>query len=260
MAQAPRERILTAGSGDLVDEALDREHVHEGAQRAQGGRAQRHVEQPVVADMQGRERIGRHGVTLRAATVFERRVDRDRRHRRVLAMARAEEHRRLRASRPRAVPVAPDVAAPVEDFATRIERRLEVDAHRRSERRPRELILARPGDLHGLSFRAAREHRRVEGRIVLRVVAVASGALDVLDDDALGRDAEREREIGALVEDALRVRPDVQALALPARDGARRRDRGVREIRPRVRRANHAGVGRFGRAAFDDLRRLVRTR
>jgi hypothetical protein len=51
-------------------------------------------------------------------------------------------------------------------------------------------------------------------------VAVAAGALDVRDDDPLGGEPEREREIGAQIVDALAVAPDLQSVALPLRERA----------------------------------------
>jgi hypothetical protein len=42
----------------------------------------------------------------------------------------------------------------------------------------------------------------------------------MLHDDRLGRERERDGEVGAQVEDALRVAPHVHALAVPARQGA----------------------------------------
>jgi hypothetical protein len=48
-------------------------------------------------------------------------------------------------------------------------------------------------------------------------VAVAARAFDVLDDNALGGQREGQRKIGAQVEHALRMCPDVQRIAGPLR-------------------------------------------
>ncbi len=68
-----------------------------------------------------------------------------------------------------------------------------------------------------------------------------AGALHVLDDDALQRTRQGNGKIGAQVEDALRVRPHLERGLAPARHGAGRRHRGVREERPRVAVAHGAG-------------------
>ena len=82
----------------------------------------------------------------------------------------------------------------------------------------------------------AGEERRIERDVVGAVVAVAAGALDVLDDDALRRQAKHEGEVGPQIVDALAVRPDMHAAVAPLRDGAGRGDRGMGEEGPRVAR------------------------
>ncbi len=122
------------------------------------------------------------------------------------------------------MPVAPYIAAPGHHFAVGIEVRLEVDAHRRAERRPRELVFPRPHHFHGTAGRRAREQRRVERNVVGAIVAITSRALGVLDHDPVGGELEREGQVRALVERPLGVRPDVEGSVLPLRHRARGTD------------------------------------
>ena len=79
----------------------------------------------------------------------------------------------------------------------------------------------------------------IERDVVGAVVAVATGALDVVNHDRLfGRRVrfagEREHEVVAQVVDALAVRPHLERAAVPARQRARRADRRMREVRLEV--------------------------
>ena len=113
---------------------------------------------------------------------------------------------------------------------------------RSADRRPGELVLARPLHPHRASAGRARQQHGVERHVVGAVVAVAAGALDVLHDDVLGRQRAGEREVGAQIVDALAVRPDMHLVrAGPLRDRARGRHRRVRDEGTRVLPADRAG-------------------
>ena len=95
----------------------------------------------------------------------------------------------------------------------------------------------------------AGEQRRVERDVVGAVVAVAARAVAVDDDDVLVLHAEDARDLAAQRERALAVRPHGELAAVERRDGARRPDRRVREVRPRVRRLEPLDRGRAAPSA-----------
>jgi hypothetical protein len=74
------------------------------------------------------------------------------------------------------VAVAPELVLPGHDAAGGVELRLQIERHGRAVGLPRELILAHPLQLHRPAVRGTREQRRVEGRVVGAVVAVAARA------------------------------------------------------------------------------------
>ena len=74
----------------------------------------------------------------------------------------------------------------------RVEVGLDIDCHGRAHRRPGKLVLARPLHAHRAPAGGARQQHRIEGHVVGAVVAVAAGALDVLDDDVLLRQRQRQ--------------------------------------------------------------------
>ena len=67
-------------------------------------------------------------------------------------------------------------------------------AMRGAERRPGHLVLARPLQAHRPALGRARQQHGVEPHIVGAVLAVAAGALHVLDDDVIGRQLKSERQ------------------------------------------------------------------
>ena len=74
------------------------------------------------------------------------------------------------------------------------------------------------------------EQHGIERDIVGGVVPIATRALHMLDRDVLDRQFENQREVGAQEIDALAVGPDMNAVAVPLRHGAGRRDRRVRNV------------------------------
>ena len=79
---------------------------------------------------------------------------------------------------------------------------------------------------------------------------VAAGALHMLDDNVFDRQFEHQREIGAEKIDPLAVGPDVDAPSAPLRDGAGRRDRGMREIRAGILPPDRADLCTLSRSCF----------
>ena len=234
MAQAQRQRILAALGRELVEEGLDRKYVGEGAERAQRRGPQRHREETVARDLEGGKVVERDGVAVGAAAGRERRVRRDEAREGFFELARGKERRAIVAAGPRDMAVAPDRVAPADDLAGAVEIGLDLDRHRGAEGRAGKLVGARPLHAHRPALRRAGEEHGVERDVVGAVVAVAAGALDMLDDDPLRRQRQHEREIGAQIVHALRMRPDMHLVAAPLRDGAGRRDRRMGDERPRV--------------------------
>ena len=113
----------------------------------------------------------------------------------------------------------------------RIEIGLDLDRHRRSERRMRHLVFARPLHPDRPAAGRLRQQHGVERDVVGGIVPIAAGAFHMLDRDVLDRQFQNQREIGAEKIDPLAVGPDVDAvLRGPLRHGAGRRDRGMRDI------------------------------
>ena len=191
MAQAEGHRVLAALGRQLVHERLDGEHVGERAERAQRRGADRHGQQAVVGDGPGGKVVERHGVALGPAAARQRRIDRRHARERLGELPGGEQRRRLGTAGPRYVPVAPDVVPPADDLALRVEIGFQVDGLRGAERRPGQLVLARPLQAHGPALHRARQQRGLQPHIVGAVLAVAAGALHVLDDDALRRQDRR---------------------------------------------------------------------
>ena len=88
----------------------------------------------------------------------------------ITEMARREQAGNLRAPGARGVAVAPDRVAPGADLARAIEVGLDLDGHRGAERRPGELVRARPLQAQRAAGHRAREQRGVEGNVVGAVV------------------------------------------------------------------------------------------
>ena len=223
MAQAEGQRVLAALGRQLVHEGLDGEDVGEGAQRAQRRGADRHGQQPVAGDVQGRQVVERHGVALRAAAVRHRRIEGDEALERLGELRGGEHGRDRRPPGPRHVAVAPDLAAPADDLAA--ERRdrprsrwpwPRPSATRRA--RPRATI-ARARGARRPRAPAARRRRPRRRRRCGRSSPHLRRAARRCSPAA----AQRERQVGAQVVDALAVRPDLQLVgARPLRDRAGR--------------------------------------
>jgi hypothetical protein len=111
--------------------------------------------------------------------------------------------------------VAPDLVTPADDLALGVEIGLDLDRHRRAERRVRHLIGARPLHAHRPALDGSRQQDRVERDIVGAIMPIAAGALDVLHGDVLDRHSQYQRKVGAQEIDALTVGPDMDALAVP---------------------------------------------
>ena len=147
MPQPERDRIFAPLGGQFVEQALDREHVAVRAERPQRRGADRHdVRRWQSICQAGNRRAGRN-------------CGRRRRHwpsagwwkssaETALPARGREQAPAARASRPRRMAVAPDRVPPIDDLAVRIEPRLDLDRHRRAERRVRHLVRARPLHAH----------------------------------------------------------------------------------------------------------------
>ena len=188
---APRRR------GELVHEALDREHVHVGAERraaprrAAACRARSGVRRARSAARRAEWRCGRR--RLPAAACGFGGAGRERRCRDAAPASRLPRARRARRMR-----VAPHLVLPVDD---RCRRRRATPARGSpwpGRRAPSVLLLAHPLHAHRPAGQSAREQRRIGGGIVGAVVAVAARAFHV--DAAhllLGQGAASRRSPGA---------------------------------------------------------------
>jgi len=147
------------------------------------------------------------------------------------------------------VAVAPDAVAPADDLVFGVEVGLDFDGHRRTKRRMRHLISARPLHAHRTPVRGSRQQHCVECDVVGAIVAIAAGAFDMFDRDVVARNFQHQRKIGTQQIDALTMGPDLHPVAIPLRHGARRRDRAVRDIGTGILLFNGASFGR-GRSGF----------
>ena len=152
----------------------------------------------------------------------------------------------------------------------RIEIGLDLDRHRRSKRRMRHLVGARPLHAHRPAAGGLRQQHSVERDIVGGVVAVAAGAFEMLDRDVLRRQFQDQREIVAQEIDALAVGPDMDAvLAVPLRHRAGGRDRRMRNVGADILPAQRARLltgargcprvddGQFHRLRLQECREIV---
>ena len=135
--------------------------------------------------------------------------------------------------------MAPELVLPVYDAARSVDRGRDLHRHRRSARRPRELLFARPLQAHRPAA-GARNQRRIERDVVGAVVAVAARAIAVDHVHVGGRHAERHRELVAQVVRSLRMRPHGQMALSELRHRARRTDRSVRKVGLRIGRFESA--------------------
>ena len=131
---------------------------------------------------------------------------------------------------------------PADDFVPGVEIGLDLDRHRCSERRMRHLICARPLHADRTSIGRFGEQHRVERDIISGVVAIAAGALEMLDRNVVDRQFKYERKVGAQKINALAVRPDMDVVGVPLRDRAGRRDRGMGDIGAGEPSAQRAGL------------------
>ena len=259
MPQPKVDRILAALGGQFVEKGFDRKDVALRAERPQRGGAYRHGQQAMAFDVPRRKIIQRYRVAIGAAAIGLRRIGRDHAWERIGQFGCREQGRLSRAPRPRGVAVAPDAVAPVDDLALRIEIGLDLDRHRRAERRMGHLVFARPLHADRPAAGRLRQQNGVERDIVGGVMAVAAGALHMLDRDVLDRQFEHEREIGAEQIDPLAVGPDVDAISGPLRHGAGRRDRRMRDIGAGILPPDRALLFTCsGRRSLVDDRRLRR--
>ncbi len=230
VAQAELHRIGARRLGELVHERLDAEDVAERAERAQRRAMHRRFAHVVVHHQAIRKVVAGDGIALSAAR-GQRGIGCRRALEWLRQLAGGDQHRLAGTSGAVRVAVAPEIVAPGDDRAARVELRLERDDHRRAVRLPGELVLARPLQADRLSAGKARQQRRIERHVVGAVVAVAARALGMAHDHVLLRHAHHHGDLLAQPEDALRMRPDFQHLALHARKRARRPDRGVADER-----------------------------
>ena len=244
------DRVPAGRGRELVHERFGREHVEECAERAERGRAQRHVQQPVVDHLVRGKVVTRHGIAARTAAAGHRRfrggfdVPAAR-----AVTGRQQRDRRIRAG-PGAVPVPPDLVPPEQDVPGLVHLGGDADQGRGAERRPAEFVGPAPDDLDGPPGYGHGEQGGVQGDIVGAVVPVAAGARYMGHRDVVFGDAEGAGEFGAQRVDALGVRPHPQpraALVADQRGGAGRSHGRVREVRPVVRRLDRRGDPVLGR-------------
>ena len=144
MAQPEIDRILAALDGEFVEKGLDRKNIALRAQRPQRGGSDRHGQQAMAFDSPGRKIIERDRIAIATAAVGLRRIGGDGARKRICQLGSGKQRRRSCASRPRGMTVAPDGVTPIDDLVLRIEIGLDLDRHRRPERRMRHLVFARP--------------------------------------------------------------------------------------------------------------------
>ncbi len=187
MTQPEGDRILAALGRQFVEERFNGKDVALRAQRPQRGGADRHGQQTMTLDLPRREIIERYRIAIGAAATGLRRIGRDIAWKRICKFSRREQRRLRRASGPRGVAVAPDAVSPADDLVLRIEIGLDLDRHRRPERRMRHLVRARPLHAHRPAAGCFCEQHRVERDVVGGIMAVAAGALHMFDRDVLER-------------------------------------------------------------------------
>ena len=225
MTLSKGQRILTGLMGQLVHERLDSKHIGISAQCAHGGGPQRRHRQAVVEHLQMRHLVGRHGIALSPAARCQRWVDGQRQRRCVGAFTGGQQGRREGAAWARAVAIGPQLVMPVGDLARRVAPSLEHHTLCRTQRAVRQLVGARPQHAHRLAGAAQGHQHSIKSDIVSAVVAIAAGALDVVNQDVgfghrHGFFSERLDDIVAQIVNALAVRPDLQLTAVPLRQCA----------------------------------------
>ena len=203
--------------GELVHERLGREHVEERAEGAERGRAQRHVQQPVVDYLVRGKVVTRNGIAAGPAAAGHRRF----RGGFDVPAARAVTGRKQRDRRVRAwpgrVPVSPYLVPPEHHVPGLVHLGGEAHHGRGAERRPAEFVGPAPDDLDGPPGYGHGEQGGVQGDIVGAVVPVAAGARYVGNRDVAFGDTEGAGEFGAQRVDALSVRPHPEPGGVPGR-------------------------------------------
>ena len=114
MLEAKFDRVGIGRQRHLIHEALDREHIHVGAERAQRGNAHRHLRDEMARHFGAGKLVERDGITVAAAGRLRNRPRRGLRERLRHQPAR---HQIAGAFRPRRMRVAPDIVAEVDDIA-----------------------------------------------------------------------------------------------------------------------------------------------
>ena len=143
----------------------------------------------MIDDLPRGKRVKRNRVALGPAAGGNGRIDCRQTFEGLVEMPCPEQRRCLASAGTRGMAVAPDRMTPRDDVARVVEIGFDVDHHRRTKRGPRELIDARPLHAHGAAIGSEREPRCVERDVIGSVVTVAAGALHMLDDDLILRDA-----------------------------------------------------------------------
>ena len=208
------ERIDARRRGDLVQKALVGEGVLHPSRRADPGRPERRLGEPVHGGLHVRQRIRDRQVLMDVAGMrcLGRQAGMlagEQRHRDVLRPVGQE-----------------GLRFPAEQRAVGVDRRAQVDQRRRALRIPAVLLLAHPLHAHrpaGLD----RQQRGVGGGVLMAVAAVAARALDVDAAHVLRLHRQHADELLAQQVRLLRGGPDGQPAVLHLGDGARRTHRAV---------------------------------
>src|SRR5439155_26404648 len=119
----------------FVDKGFDCKNVALPAKRPQRGSAYRHGQQAMAVDLPRWKIMQRYRVAVGAAAIRLWRIGGDVARKGFCQLGCREQSRLRRAPGPCGVTVAPDAVAPIDDLALRIEIGLDLDRHRRPERR-----------------------------------------------------------------------------------------------------------------------------
>ena len=247
VAQPKLDGVRSGGVRELVHERLDREHVRVRAERSQRRDAQRHRRHGMVRDALDREFIERQRIALASAACRHRHVGRRRRLVSLIEVPCREQAGARVPAGPPDMAAAPEIVPPVDDAASGVERSAHLYHHARSERLPREFVVAHPLHAYRRTVHGAREDDGIERGIVGAVVPIATGTVCVPHHDVARRDLQYLRELVAQRINGLAMRPHFEPAALPARDRARGADRSVREIRAAVGCGERLRRGRYRR-------------
>ncbi len=131
---------------------------------------------------------------------------------------------------PLVVRTAPERVVPVDDVALRVERCAHLGHHRRREVIPRVLLIAHPLHAHRLGGERHCDQRRMCGRVVGAVMAVAARAFGMDAADLFLRHREHFRQPVAQRVDALGVGPNGEGVVFEDRHRARRTNRTMQQV------------------------------